>query len=88
MRAFDPDLELVVCGSSNPDMPTYPDWEADVLDDTYDAVDYVSLHIYFDNYDKDYLRISSPNRSSWTAISARSSASATTSRPRSARSGK
>ena len=28
MRAFDKSLELVVCGSSNANMPTYPEWEA------------------------------------------------------------
>ncbi|MFK3779868.1 alpha-N-arabinofuranosidase [Agrobacterium sp. NPDC089420] len=48
MRAFDPSIELVVCGSSSPRMPTYPDWEATVLDYTYDVVDYISLHLYFD----------------------------------------
>ena len=28
MRLIDPDIELVSCGSSNLDMPTFPDWEA------------------------------------------------------------
>ena len=36
-------------------MPTYPDWEAEVLTECYDAVDYISLHTYWDNYDNDYL---------------------------------
>lgn len=49
MHAFDKSLELVVCGSSNAKMPTYPAWEATVLDHTYDEVDYISLHMYFDN---------------------------------------
>ncbi|MDQ0458015.1 arabinosylfuranosidase ArfA [Rhizobium paknamense] len=49
MRAFDKSLELVVCGSSNAKMPTYPAWEATVLDLTYNEVDYISLHMYFDN---------------------------------------
>lgn len=49
MRAFDKSLELVVCGSSNAKMPTYPSWEATVLDHTYNEVDYISLHMYFDN---------------------------------------
>ncbi|TNB47673.1 alpha-N-arabinofuranosidase [Martelella lutilitoris] len=56
MRQFDNDLELVVCGSSSANMPTYPEWEATVLDHTYDAVDYISLHMYFDNYEKDTAR--------------------------------
>jgi len=58
VRAFDKDLELVVCGSSGVDMPTFPDWEATVLDESYDNVDYISLHMYFANREKntaDYL---------------------------------
>ncbi|ALI56256.1 alpha-N-arabinofuranosidase [Celeribacter marinus] len=51
MRASDKSIELVVCGSSSPKMATYPEWEATVLDYTYDAVDYVSLHMYFDDHD-------------------------------------
>jgi alpha-N-arabinofuranosidase len=46
MRWVDPTIELVACGSSNPQMPTYPQWEATVLDHVYDDVDYLSLHIY------------------------------------------
>jgi alpha-N-arabinofuranosidase len=53
MRAFDNTLELVVCGSSNAHMPTYPQWEATVLDHTYDEVDYISLHMYVENRAKD-----------------------------------
>jgi alpha-N-arabinofuranosidase len=49
MRAFDKSLELIVCGSSNADMPTYPEWERVVLEHCYDAVDHISLHIYFNN---------------------------------------
>lgn len=50
MRAFDKSIELVVCGSSSPKMATYPEWEATVLDYTYDVVDYISLHMYFENH--------------------------------------
>jgi alpha-N-arabinofuranosidase len=46
MRLIDPTIELVACGSSNPRMDTYPDWEETVLDLTYDSVDYISLHLY------------------------------------------
>ena len=49
LRAFDKSLELIVCGSSNSDMVTYPEWERVVLEHTYDAVDHVSLHMYFAN---------------------------------------
>jgi alpha-L-arabinofuranosidase len=55
MKAFDPTLELVACGSSHSFMPSYPQWEADVLDQCYDNVDYLSLHMYFENYEDDYL---------------------------------
>ena len=49
LRAFDRSLELIVCGSSNADMKTYPEWERIVLEHTYDAVDHISLHMYFAN---------------------------------------
>ncbi len=49
LRAFDKSLELVVCGSSYSDMPTYPDWERIVLEHTYESVDHISLHMYFNN---------------------------------------
>jgi alpha-L-arabinofuranosidase len=52
MRAYDKSLELVVCGSSHSNMPTYPDWERVVLEHTYDTVDHVSLHMYFANPEK------------------------------------
>jgi alpha-N-arabinofuranosidase len=48
MRRVDPSIELVACGSSNADMPTFAAWEATVLEETYDQVDYLSLHQYYD----------------------------------------
>ncbi|NOY07753.1 MAG: alpha-N-arabinofuranosidase [Spirochaetes bacterium] len=53
MKLFDPSLELVACGSSNRNMPMYPQWEATVLDLCYDQVDYISLHSYYGNEDDD-----------------------------------
>ena len=53
MKLFDPSLELVACGSSYTEMPTYPGWELEVLEHTYDVVDYISLHQYFTNYEDD-----------------------------------
>src|SRR3712207_4216612 len=47
MRQFDPDLELVACGSSSRVMPTFGAWEATVLEHTYDVVDYISAHAYY-----------------------------------------
>jgi alpha-N-arabinofuranosidase len=52
VRAFDSALELVVCGSSHSDMATYPQWEATVLEASYEQIDYISLHMYFENYEK------------------------------------
>ncbi len=49
MRQVDKDLELVACGSSNSRMPTFPSWEATVLDHAYEEVDFISLHNYYGN---------------------------------------
>ncbi|MCL2551684.1 MAG: alpha-N-arabinofuranosidase [Actinomycetia bacterium] len=53
MRRIDPDIELVACGSSNERMPTFGSWEAQVLDEAYDVVDYISLHAYFEQHGDD-----------------------------------
>ena len=47
MRMFDPNLELVVCGSSGSSMPTFGEWERVVLTHSYDEVDYISCHAYY-----------------------------------------
>jgi alpha-N-arabinofuranosidase len=53
MRLVDPSIELVACGSSFPAMPTFPQWEATVLDHLYEHVDYISLHSYYGNQGND-----------------------------------
>ena len=53
MRSIDDSIELVVCGSTNPEMPTYGAWEYEVLNQTYNNVDYVSVHRYYNNYTGD-----------------------------------
>ncbi len=53
MRQAEPDLELVACGSSGSSMPTFGSWEATVLEETYDVVDYISLHAYYEEHDGD-----------------------------------
>jgi alpha-L-arabinofuranosidase len=53
MKQYDPTLQLVACGSSHMGMPTFPEWEATVLDHCYDNVDYISLHTYFANVEND-----------------------------------
>ena len=49
MRMIDPDAELVACGSSNTEMPTFGTWEYTVLDKCYDEIDYLSMHQYYSN---------------------------------------
>lgn len=53
MRQLDGDLELVVCGSSNANMPTFGSWEHTVLLHTYDDVDFISCHVYYEELDGD-----------------------------------
>jgi alpha-N-arabinofuranosidase len=53
MKWTDPSIELVACGSSNAHMPTFGEWERTVLEHAYEYIDYISLHIYFANFEKD-----------------------------------
>ena len=49
MHYVDSSLKLIACGSSGPFMPTYLEWDREVLEQCYDYVDGLSLHRYFDN---------------------------------------
>ena len=49
MKWVDPTIELVACGSSSHQMPTYGAWEYEMLTECYEQVDYVSLHRYYGN---------------------------------------
>jgi alpha-L-arabinofuranosidase len=49
MRYVDHSLKLIACGSSGPFMPTYLEWDREVLEQCYDYVDGLSLHRYFGN---------------------------------------
>jgi alpha-N-arabinofuranosidase len=53
MRWQDPTLKLILCGSSNTDMPTYPEWDRVVLETCWDQVDYLAMHYYAVNYEND-----------------------------------
>jgi alpha-L-arabinofuranosidase len=53
MRQMDPNLELVVCGSSNRSMPTFGTWERVVLEHTYDDIDFISGHSYYEERNGD-----------------------------------
>jgi alpha-L-arabinofuranosidase len=47
--AQDPELQLIACGSSGPQMPTYLEWDREVLEQCYENVDGLSLHRYLGN---------------------------------------
>jgi alpha-N-arabinofuranosidase len=49
IRVIDRTLQLIACGSSNAIMPTYLEWEREVLEECYDQVDGLSLHCYYGN---------------------------------------
>jgi alpha-N-arabinofuranosidase len=53
MKDTDGDIELVVCGSCASCMPTYMEWDYEVLSYIGDYADYVSLHRYAGNVDGD-----------------------------------
>ena len=53
LRQLQPDLELVVCGSSGAAMPTFGTWERQVLEQSYDDVDFISAHAYYEPHDGD-----------------------------------
>jgi alpha-N-arabinofuranosidase len=48
MHQLDPRIQLVVCGSSGSQMPTFGSWERTVLEHTFDDVDYISAHSYYE----------------------------------------
>jgi alpha-N-arabinofuranosidase len=49
IRVLDRGLQLIACGSSNTNMPTYLVWDREVLEECYDQVDGLSLHNYYGN---------------------------------------
>jgi alpha-L-arabinofuranosidase len=49
MRDVDRSLTLIACGSSGPMMPTYLEWDREVLEQCYEYVDALSLHRYIGN---------------------------------------
>ena len=53
MRLQDDTLELVSCGSSGPQMQTFPSWDRVALEMCWDLVDYHSMHYYAGNPNDD-----------------------------------
>ena len=52
MKRLDPTLELIACGSAGVVVPTFCAWDATVMEHCYDTADYISVHTYFDNRNK------------------------------------
>jgi alpha-N-arabinofuranosidase len=49
MKWQDPTIKTVLCGSSNDQMPTYPEWDRTTLEIAWDHIDYHSMHYYTNN---------------------------------------
>ena len=47
MKWVDPSIELVACGSAGSELPSYPSWDRIVLEETYEYVDFLSVHKYY-----------------------------------------
>ena len=53
MKLQDPDIELVLCGSSNSSMPSYPEWDRVALEHCWEQVNYHSMHYCAGNVNDD-----------------------------------
>lgn len=62
MKDTDKSIELVACGSCSVSLPTYMEWDRQVLEHIGDLADYISLHRYVGNPNNDtpdYLAVTS-----------------------------
>ncbi|OIV36409.1 alpha-L-arabinofuranosidase [Mangrovactinospora gilvigrisea] len=53
MRMIDPGLELVACGSLHPRVATAFSWESEVLEHSYEFIDYLAIHAYYEQRGED-----------------------------------
>jgi alpha-L-arabinofuranosidase len=53
MKWQDPTIQTILCGSSNDQMPTYPDWDRSALEIAWEHIDYLSMHYYAGNQAND-----------------------------------
>ena len=53
MKWQDPTIKTILCGSSNDQMPTYPEWDRTALEITWEHMDYHSMHYYTANHNDD-----------------------------------
>ena len=56
MKLIDHNIKTVLAGSSNPNMPHFPAFDAAALDEAYDTIDYISVHHYIGNQKGDTKR--------------------------------
>jgi alpha-N-arabinofuranosidase len=49
MRVHDSAIKLILCGSSNSSIATYPEWDRVALEWCWDKIDYHSMHYYASN---------------------------------------
>jgi alpha-N-arabinofuranosidase len=53
MKWHDPRIKTILCGSSAPSMPSFPQWDRTGLMHCWEHVDYLSLHNYAGNWKND-----------------------------------
>ena len=53
MKWQDPTIQTILCGSSNDQMPTYPEWDRTALEIAWEHMDYLSMHYYAGNRKED-----------------------------------
>ena len=53
MRLQDSSIQLILCGSSNSQMASYPQWDRVALEECWEDVNYHSMHYYAANWDGD-----------------------------------
>ena len=55
MRAIDPSIKLIACGSSCRTSPDFGEWDYKVVKELFWDIDYLAVHIYFRNSNNNYL---------------------------------
>jgi alpha-N-arabinofuranosidase len=53
MKFLDPSIELIAAGSTSNFLPTYMEWDREVLDYCWDDIDYLACHYYSHNRDRE-----------------------------------
>ena len=74
MKAIDPSIELVACGSSALHLPTFGQWELEVLEESYKFVDYISLHTYLNAWSQENRNFSADTEGFLASVSVLSDA--------------